>query len=108
MTFRNHPATEYLSSLLGESNKYLNNNFDFAEPRKFYSKELFLGAGGCGKTHRNLNDKGLINPVFIAHSWKLANKEKSKYLNTRASPRAGGTTSGAAKPHGRKTSFGVP
>jgi hypothetical protein len=43
-----------------------------AEFRKHFSKELHLGAGGCGKTHYNCNDKGLVKPLFVAPSWKLS------------------------------------
>lgn len=45
------------------------------EPRAFYKKELFLGAGGNGKTHFNLYDEGLINVVYVAPSWKLASEK---------------------------------
>lgn len=41
--------------------------------------EVHLGAGGCGKTHNNLVDKGLVNPLFIAPSWKLARNKKKEY-----------------------------
>ena len=40
-------------------------------------KELHLGAGGSGKTHSQLVDKGFIRPLYLAPSWKLAiNKRK--------------------------------
>jgi len=41
--------------------------------------EIHLGAGGCGKTHNNLIDKGFVNPLFIAPSWKLARNKKDEY-----------------------------
>jgi hypothetical protein len=41
--------------------------------------EVHLGAGGCGKTHNNLTDPGLVNPLFVAPSWKLARNKKSEY-----------------------------
>ena len=41
--------------------------------------ELHLGGGGCGKTHSNLTDKGIVNPLFIAPSWKLARKKQKEY-----------------------------
>ena len=41
--------------------------------------EVHLGAGGCGKTHAQLVDTGLVNPLFIAPSWKLARNKKSEY-----------------------------
>jgi len=43
---------------------------------------LHLGAGGCGKTHNNLNDKGLVRVLFLAPSWKLArNKQNETGIN---------------------------
>lgn len=41
--------------------------------------EVHLGAGGCGKTHAQLVDKGFVNPLFIAPTWKLARNKKSEY-----------------------------
>tara|TARA_R100001129_G_scaffold48381_1_gene33192 strand:- start:377 stop:3031 length:2655 start_codon:yes stop_codon:yes gene_type:complete len=41
--------------------------------------EVHLGGGGCGKTHTNLTDKGLVNTLFIAPSWKLARKKQTDY-----------------------------
>ena len=80
MTFKNSATTEYLSNLLiNEENTIIDNNFDLAESREFYKNELFKGAGGNGKTYYNLNDKGLINPVFIGHSWKLSTTEQKEY-----------------------------
>jgi len=47
--------------------------------RKSYHKELFLGAGGNGKTHYNLNDKGLVKVCYIAPSWKLSTAKGKEY-----------------------------
>tara|TARA_R100001460_G_scaffold11140_2_gene26178 strand:+ start:578 stop:3391 length:2814 start_codon:yes stop_codon:yes gene_type:complete len=41
--------------------------------------ELHTGAGGAGKTHNNLIDKGLIAPLYVAPSWKLARKKSEEY-----------------------------
>jgi len=41
--------------------------------------EVHLGAGGAGKTHNNLIDKGLVNTLFIAPSWKLCRNKKEEY-----------------------------
>ena len=49
---------------------------DFREDNKL---EVHLGAGGCGKTHAQLVDKGLVNALFIAPSWRLARNKKSEY-----------------------------
>jgi hypothetical protein len=54
--------------------KLTNNPF-----RKSYKTELFLGAGGNGKTHLNLTDKGLVNILFVAPSWELATEKKKEY-----------------------------
>ena len=58
MTFRNAPATEYLTSLMGENNEHLNNNFNFGEKREFYMRECHIGPGGTGKTEAILKDAG--------------------------------------------------
>jgi len=57
-------------------NKQYENIGDYRENNKI---EVHLGAGGCGKTHNNIIDKGLINPLFIAPSWKLARNKKTEY-----------------------------
>ena len=41
--------------------------------------EVHEGAGGCGKTHYNLKDEGLVAPIFIAPSWKLARNKRKEY-----------------------------
>lgn len=65
MTFKNDPSDTYCSTL----NEYeLIKN----QRREHYAIELHLGEGGCGKTHYNCNDKGLVRPLFLAPSWKLA------------------------------------
>ena len=46
------------------------------QKRDHFRKQLHLGPGGCGKTHFNLKDTGLIRPIFIAPSWKLAVSKK--------------------------------
>lgn len=45
---------------------------DWGVFRDHYNKELHIGEGGCGKTHYNCIDKGLIKTMFLAPSWKLA------------------------------------
>jgi hypothetical protein len=52
--------------------------------RNHFNKELHLGAGGCGKTQYNCDDKGLVKVLFVAPSWKLArckNKESGIHCN---------------------------
>ena len=48
------------------------------EEREHFDKELHTGEGGCGKTHYNCNDKGLVKVLFIAPSWKLARCKKNE------------------------------
>ena len=42
-------------------------------------EELHLGAGGTGKTHKALTDKGLQRVLYVAPSYKLASKKKEEY-----------------------------
>jgi hypothetical protein len=51
----------------------------FGEERKHNKKELHLGAGGNGKTHKNLVDKGLIKVLYVSPSWKLARNKRNEY-----------------------------
>jgi hypothetical protein len=66
MTFNNEAGTEYCSGL----HNFIGNNW--GQKRVHNINELHLGEGGSGKTHFNLNDNGLIRPMFLAPSWKLA------------------------------------
>ena len=51
--------------------------------REQYDTELFIGAGGNGKTHYNLTDKGLARLMYVAPSWKLARAKSLEYgVNT--------------------------
>jgi hypothetical protein len=49
------------------------------EYREPYLRELFLGAGGNGKTAKNLSDKGLVGVLFVAPSWELATEKRNEY-----------------------------
>jgi len=49
------------------------------EYREPYQTELFLGAGGNGKTHFNLTDSGLVGVLFVAPSWELATAKRKEY-----------------------------
>jgi hypothetical protein len=42
-------------------------------------KQLFIGAGGTGKTHYNLVDRGLVRPCYVANSYKLISAKKLEY-----------------------------
>lgn len=54
-------------------------NIKYAEKRETFKTELFLGAGGNGKTHFNLTDKGFINLLYSAPSHKLNANKKHEY-----------------------------
>tara|TARA_B110000285_G_scaffold158120_1_gene176435 strand:- start:187 stop:2937 length:2751 start_codon:yes stop_codon:yes gene_type:complete len=47
--------------------------------RSHYDNELFDGKGGSGKTHMNLTDKGLINVLYVATSYKLTRAKQLDY-----------------------------
>ena len=69
-------------NIAGDS--YISNNEsnpinDFATKRKHNSKELWIGAGGNGKTHTNLIDKGLVKVLYVSPSWKLARNKQREY-----------------------------
>lgn len=74
MTFENIAGNSYISNI----------NFDIldwncGEYKKTYQKELYIGEGGNGKTHKNLIDKGLQKVLYLAPSWKLAEKKRQEY-----------------------------
>ena len=48
--------------------------------RPHYNNEIFVGQGGGGKTYRNLIDKGLVRPLYVAPSYKLT---RSKQLEAK-------------------------
>jgi len=54
-------------------------DYNMADNRENNKIEVHTGAGGCGKTHLNLTDKGLISKLYIAPSWKLARVKKKEY-----------------------------
>lgn len=47
--------------------------------RSHYDNELFIGKGGCGKTHMNLIDKGLVRLLYVAPSYKLIRAKAIEY-----------------------------
>jgi hypothetical protein len=51
----------------------------YPEYRHHYKTELFIGAGGNGKTHMNLTDEGLVKKLFVAPTHKLCAKKKNEY-----------------------------
>lgn len=74
-TFGNEASERYISNI----DEY---KFDCAESREHYAKELHIGAGGTGKTHKALMDKGLIKVLYVAPSRKLVRKKNADYAIT--------------------------
>lgn len=90
-TFENIAGEFYISNIIN----YQEKTFKFVDEIDNYNKyELpsnigefrennkrifFNGCGGSGKTHINLLDKGLINPLYIAPSWKLSRNKQQEY-----------------------------
>lgn len=75
-SLKNNIHSEEYVGECGLSFESYENQGDFRENNK---REVHLGAGGCGKTHNNLVDKGFVNPLFVAPSWKLARNKKTEY-----------------------------
>jgi hypothetical protein len=79
-TFSNGASKAYLSSLLDKD--YIKGCGILpvdTEPREFFKRELFIGAGGNGKTQFNLTDKGLVDILFISPSWKLSSSKYKEF-----------------------------
>jgi hypothetical protein len=64
-----------------ETTEYKENIMEwrFGDERKSNAKELHIGAGGNGKTHKNLIDKGLVKVLYVSPSWKLARNKQNEY-----------------------------
>jgi len=69
LNFNNEAGKSYVSQARVKDPDWLH---EPQFPRQHFEKELHLGPGGCGKTHYNCNDKGLVHVLFLAPSWKLA------------------------------------
>jgi len=80
MTFKNSPCSVYLSNLIGNNTPSSWDDYEFPNTREFYLRELWNGQGGTGKTYLNVNDRGLINPVYIVHSWNKATEEEDQFI----------------------------
>ena len=73
MKFGNEAGDSYISNNEG------NPINDFANAREHNAKELWVGAGGNGKTHTNLTDTGLVKILYVSPSWKLARNKQKEY-----------------------------
>ena len=79
--FRQKPDRNF-ENMAGSS--YISNNVgniinSFADAREHNNKELWIGAGGNGKTHTNLVDTGLVKIIYVSPSWKLARTKQKEY-----------------------------
>jgi hypothetical protein len=61
------------------SNEINKQTFTFADFKEHHLIEVHKGAGGCGKTHKQLTDEGFINIQYFAPSWKLARTKQKEY-----------------------------
>ena len=52
---------------------------EYSPYRETHATELWTGAGGCGKTHQNLIDFGLVKPVYCGPSHKLNAVKTDEY-----------------------------
>lgn len=73
MKFGNEAGDSYISNNEG------NEENNFANEREHNEKELWIGAGGNGKTHTNLVDTGLVKMMYCSPSWKLARNKQTEY-----------------------------
>ena len=75
ITIDNIETEEFVDSM---SSAFMDED-ELPDFRKHNMLEVHVGAGGCGKTHVNLTDKGLQSILYVAPSWKLARKKKTEY-----------------------------
>jgi hypothetical protein len=59
--------------------KALENRKQPAPFRESYITELFIGAGGNGKTHYNLTDTGFVRMLYVAPAYKLTRCKELEY-----------------------------
>ena len=83
MTFKNDPCEQYLSGIIWDTDEFnsvkkMTDNLGME--KEVVLHELLIGAGGTGKTYETLFiDKGLIHPIYVAPSWKLATDMAKEY-----------------------------
>lgn len=85
ITFENEAGDRYASNIFLDEDKdniYDKIGNEFADEREHYGKELHLGAGGTGKTHKALTDRGLVRVLYVAPSRKLVRKKNADYAIT--------------------------
>jgi len=81
--FGNEAGDIYISNVYIDESIYDVLGFkEFAPEREHFGKELHLGAGGTGKTHKALTDKGLVKVLYVAPSRKLVRNKNAEYSIT--------------------------
>jgi len=71
--------TDNIGGMSYISNNINNQTFTFADFKEHHLIEVHKGAGGCGKTHKQLIDLGYVNIQYFAPSWKLARTKQNEY-----------------------------
>ena len=71
----NGQAPEYCCQI----NRTGSHSFVFAEFQEPHSRILNIGAGGSGKTHKEISDSGNISMCLFAPSYKLASAKREEY-----------------------------
>jgi len=79
-TFGNDPCRTYCEDNSDDSgyDRWFEGDY-LGKDREHNLIEYHKGAGGTGKTHYNLTDKGLNSIVFISPSWKLSRRKNNDY-----------------------------
>ena len=72
MHFINTQCEDYLSGVFCNARPPVLSTGGPGAPMKFIKKTLKEGAGGTGKTHSVLNDKGFVKILYVAPSHKLS------------------------------------
>lgn len=78
-TFNNSATSGYLSGIIDKIEEFKEATKDepahIPSTRRPYNRtELHQGQGGSGKTFGLIHDLGLVNPLYVAPSWKLARR----------------------------------
>ena len=79
VNFGNEAGDRYGGNIfINEFDEFIDNH-EYQSERKHFAKELHLGAGGTGKTHKVLTDEGLVKVLYIAPSRKLVRAKNKDY-----------------------------
>ena len=73
--FGNYPGKTYRTDNVIPNTDEMPRQLD----RPFHLGEIHTGPGGSGKTHNVLIDKGNVNVLYTAHSWKLCAAKQREF-----------------------------